>query len=235
MRPLDPYTRNRYIRALTPHLLARQCFTANLSGWFPVGVEKGKAIYENENLVLKGPFPEYGEVSQHFLLPVRDALECIRAFPFRYLYPARRNSAFQASVKRAGRGCVFDHSRDEAFDARFVFRGIVDTGCRLVYSFDSRKVDLPHWLSRLWDPQVLTNPATAIGESSVRYAKDFSGRKSHLRFVPQDSSPYEFPHVLIYAPPERIVELFRLATKCACFRPQLQRGLTQTYGRKPRG
>lgn len=227
MKALDTNTRNRYVRALTPHLLERQCFYASLSNWQPARIIK-------RQVVLKGPFPEYAELSQHFLLPVRPALESIRAFPFRYLYPVRQHVRFNGLLKRTRDGCLFDHSADEAFDARFVFRGVVETGCRLVYSFDSRKLDLAQWLSRLWDPQVLTNPATALGKSTVRYAKDFSGREDLLRFVPQDSSPYELPHVLIYAPRERIIEIFRLTTKCGSFTPHLRSGLTQTCGRSSR-
>ncbi len=193
---------------------------------------KGKVVFENGKLVLNGPFPEYNEVTQHFMRPIRPVIESIRAFPLRYLYPARGNAAFQTLLKRTGRGSAFDHSKDEVFDARFVFRGIVDTGCRLVYSFESRKTDLGQWLSNLWNPQVLTNPATSIGKSTVRYAKDFSRQPHQLRFVPQNGFAYENPHVLIYAPRERIIELFRLATKYANFTRHFRRGIVQTYGRR---
>jgi hypothetical protein len=234
MKSISPTVRIKFIRALTPHLLARQCFTAKLSDWSPAKIQNGKAVFENGKLVLNGPFPEYDDVTEHFMLPIRPAIESIRAFPLHFAYPKRRNATFERLVKQVGRGWNFDHLSDEAFDARCVFQGVSNTGFRLVYSFDSRKLDMAAWLKRLWDPQVLTNPATVLGKTAVHYAKKFSGQSHVLRFVPRNGYAYEDPHVLIYASRERIVELFILAAKRANFTRPLRRGLTLTYGRAPR-
>ena len=119
---------------------------------------------------------------------------------------------------------------DTLFDARFVFIGMRDTGLRLVYSFDSEQADLAGLFGAFWNPQVLVNPGTTIGPVAVRYAKSIPPNTSALRFVLNIGT--SSPGVLVYAPRERITDVFALAVKHANFTPQFVRGLNHTYGRK---
>ena len=220
VKRLDTIVQKRYVTALTPYLRSGQSFTAKFSN---EQVEMVKGGW------LNSPLAPFDSITQQFLSPVRAATTLIRAF-YRNP-PSRRNRAFTALVSRQRLAWVLDHSRDALFDARFVFIGMRDTGLRLVYSFDSAQVDLAGLLSALWNPQVLTNPGTTIGPVTVRYAKSIPANTSTLRFVFDIQTSY--PDVLVYAPRERITNVFALAVKHANFIPQLVRGLDHTYGRKP--
>ena len=177
---------------------------------------------------LNSPLAPFDSITDQFLRCVRPATTSIRGF-YRNP-PSRRNRAFNALVSRQKLAWVLDHSKDALFDARFVFIGMRDTGLRLVYSFDSAQVDLGALLSALWNPQVLTNPGTTIGPVTVRYARSIPPGDSTLRFVFDIQTSY--PSVLVYAPRERIADVFALAVKHANFIPQFVRGLNHTYGRK---
>jgi len=135
-----------------------------------------------------------------------------------------------ALVSKQKSGWILDPSKDALFDARFVFIGMRDTGLRLVYSFDSEQADLDVLFSALWNPNGLANPGTTIGPVAVRYAKSIPPETSTLRFVLDIRSSY--PAVLVYAPRQRIADVFALAVKHANFIPQFVRALNHAYGRK---
>jgi hypothetical protein len=177
---------------------------------------------------LNSPLAPFDIITQQFLRPVRSATTSIRAFNRNP--PSRGNRAFKALVSKQKSGWILDPSKDALFDARFVFIGMRDTGLRLVYSFDSGKADLAGLFSALWNPLVLANPGTAIGPVTVRYAKSIPPDTSTLRFVLDIRTSY--PSVFIYAPRERVTDVFALAVKHANFTPQMVRGLNHTYGRK---
>jgi len=207
------------VTGVTPCLHSGQSFIAAFSDVTVEMVEGGW---------LNSPLAPFDNITQQFLRPVRPATTSIRAF---YLNPpSRRNRAFMALVSKQKLAWVLDHSRDTLFDARFVFKGMRDTGLRLVYSFDSDQADLAGLFGALWNPQVLLNPGTNIGPVTVRFAKSIPPGTSTLRFVLDIRSSY--PGVLVYAPRERITDVFALAVKHANFIPPLMRGLNHTYGRK---
>lgn len=103
-----------------------------------------------------------------------------------------------------------------------------DTALRFVYSFDSRKIDLATLFGALWNPAVLTNPATAIGATAVRHAKDIPRGSSTIRFVVHCDS-YGAPEVLIYASKDRIVDLFSFATEHIQFDHFRVRNIMKNY------
>jgi len=105
--------------------------------------------------------------------------------------------------------------------------GMRDLGLRLVYSFDSSRLDLPQLLSALWNPQVLANPATKIGPSAVRYAKDIPAGSSMVRFV-LEPGDYQ-PDVLLYFAPDRILNIFKLATEHCNFTRHITRGIVKSF------
>ena len=219
MKRLNTFTQKRYVTALTPHLRSGQSFVAEFSDEQVEMVEGGW---------LNSPLAPFDSITQQFLRPVRSATTLVRAF-YRNP-PSRRNRAFEALVSKQRLAWVLDHSRDALFDARFVFIGMRDTGLRLVYSFDSDQADLAGLFGALWNPQFLVNPGTTIGPVTVRYAKSIPPDTSTLRFVFDIRTSY--PDVLVYAPSERITDVFALAVKYANFTPPLVRGLHHTYGRK---
>ncbi len=105
-----------------------------------------------------------------------------------------------------------------------------DTGLRLVYSFDSDRVDLAGLFGALWNPEVLGNPGSTVGPVIVRYAKSIPPDTSTVRFVLDIRLSY--PNMLVYAPRERITDVFALAVKRANFIPGIVRALNHSYGRK---
>jgi hypothetical protein len=222
MKRLPPSIVAKYVAALRPHLLERQAFTAVFSDYQAASIIDG-------TMVLNEPFSEYDHITSRFLAPVRPAVQSVRGFA-RFL-STKRNRRFEALIDKKGRGNVFkfDHSSDVLFDARQVLAGMTDTGLRLVFSFDSSRADLPLLLSALWNPQVLANPATKIGASAVRHAKDIPGGSPVIRFI-MTPGAYQ-PEVLIYGAPDRITGIFRLATRHSHFTRQVVRGLVTAYGK----
>jgi hypothetical protein len=107
-----------------------------------------------------------------------------------------------------------------------------DTGLRLVYSVDSRKLDLAAWCEALWNVQVFGNPATLIGPAAVRHAKKIPDGSPTLRFIIDPGGGYDCPIILIFAPRSRIVELFSFAVDHANMTKHFSRGLMKGYGRR---
>lgn len=218
MNTLTVLAQKRYVAKLLPYLVSGQSFFARFSD---------KYVETVEGSWLNSPLAPFDAVTQQFLQPVRPATTSIRAF-YRYP-PSRRNRAFKTLVSRQKTGWTMDPSNEALFDARFVFIGMRDTGLRLVYSFDSERIDLNVLFSALWNPVLLTNPGTGIGPVTVRFAKSIPPETSTLRFVLHIGS---CPEVLVYAPRHRIRDVFALAVKRANFKPQFAQALNQTPGRK---
>ena len=219
MKHLSPLTQKRFVAALAPRLRSLQFFFADFSDKHVEVVEGGW---------LNSPLAPWESMTRQFLGPVRTATTSIRAF-YRNP-PSRRNRVFKALVSKDKSGWTMDPSNKDLFDARFVFLGMRDSGLRLVYSFDSKKVDLGALFSALWNPHGLANPGTAVGPVIVRYAKSIPPESSTLRFVLNIGSSR--PCVLVYAPRRRISSVFALAVKHANFIPPLIRSLDHSYGQK---
>lgn len=219
MKRINPAARKRFVQALTPHLLARQSFLAAFSDYRAAKVVAGK-------VVMNPPFTGFDDIARQFLGVVKPAVQTIRAF--RRNPPSSRYRKYSSLLKSRGQALLADHTSDEFFDAAFVFNAMRDTGLRFVYSIDSRKVDLAMLFGALWNPAVLLNPATAIGATTVRHAKDMPGGDSTIRFVMHRDS-IGAPDVFIYAPKDRIVELFKFATEHIQFDRFRVRDLMRNY------
>jgi hypothetical protein len=218
MKRIDPAARKRFVRALKPQLLERQMFGAEFSDYRAARMEAGK-------VVMNPPFAGFDDITRQFLALVRPAVQTIRAF--RRNPPSPRHRKYSRLLTSRGRALCADHSKAELFDATYVFEAMRDTGLRFVYSFTSRQVDLAALFSSLWNPYVLTNPATGIGPATVRYAKAIPTPSSTLRFVMSRDS-YS-PSVFVYAPKDRIVELFGFATEHMQFDKFRVRDVMQNY------
>jgi hypothetical protein len=216
MTQIPSYIRKKYAAKLRPIVASRQAIYCRF--WDSAATDVNLPWHDN--------------ITNTFLNPIRPAVESVRGF---LRFPEeRRNRTFEKLFAERDGSWFLDHTRDEAFDSRFVCRGLSDTGLRLVYSCDSTKVDLAILFGALWDVEVLDNPATAIGKTAVAYAKQIPKRSSTLRFAFSLLAYDEPPSILIYASRERILEVFSLALSHTNVSRHFRRNLTAIYGKNER-